>query len=191
MIGADIYNGTPAQLNSFETITGASYPLLLNGGRDAGGNFYSAYGDRDDYVVIDQHDIIRFNALTQGYVYGSRYDLSRITALVDSLIAAAVGVGDPFAPVTAQFSASPNPFRSDTKISFAAPAAAGATVRLAIFDLAGRRVVDLFDAVSATGTIDVRWDGRDATGRPAPAGVYLMRAVAGAEHHTQRIVRLQ
>jgi len=52
-----------------------------------------------------------------------------------------------------------------------------------VYDLAGRRVRMLVDPSNATavGTHDVVWDGRDASGRAAPAGVYFARlAVDGA-----------
>ncbi len=46
--------------------------------------------------------------------------------------------------------------------------------RLAIYDAAGRLVRDLMDAPLSRGRHQVAWDGRDGTGHPAAAGVYLI-----------------
>src|SRR5678815_4685516 len=51
-IGADVLNGTTAQLSSFRDIIGATFPLLLNAATASGGNIQNLYGGRDDYVVI-------------------------------------------------------------------------------------------------------------------------------------------
>jgi hypothetical protein len=38
--------------------------------------------------------------------------------------------------------------------------------------------------------VEVHWDGRDATGRPASAGVYFLQAQAGTTVAHHRIVLL-
>jgi endonuclease/exonuclease/phosphatase family metal-dependent hydrolase len=53
--------------------------------------------------------------------------------------------------------------------------ARAAAVHIAVFDVAGRRVTELAAAAYAAGVHSVRWDGRDATGRPLGAGVYFVR----------------
>jgi len=52
LIGADVWNGTPAQFALFRSHTGVTFPLLLNAGVDTGGNLLTDYTDRDDYVVL-------------------------------------------------------------------------------------------------------------------------------------------
>ena len=106
VVGADIFSGTPAQLQTFRNITGATYPLLLNASVAAGGNMYVTYGDRDNYVVIDRDRVVRFSARAQGYNYGAALDVPRIRALVDSLLASPTGVGDGPASVSR---VTPNP----------------------------------------------------------------------------------
>jgi len=63
-------------------------------------------------------------------------------------------------------------------------------VRLVLVDVAGRRVRTLVDETLAAGPHELAWDGRDAGGAPAPAGLYWARLDAGGEHATRRLVRL-
>ncbi|MEO5930397.1 MAG: CocE/NonD family hydrolase [Candidatus Kapaibacterium sp.] len=66
----------------------------------------------------------------------------------------------------------PNPFASSTSISFALPSAGHAT--LAIFDLAGARVADLFDGDLEAGEHAITWNADGF-----PAGGYICRLRAG------------
>jgi hypothetical protein len=190
LLGPDVYNGTPAQLASFQSNTGAAYPLLLYGGNAQGGNLWDEYADRDNYVVLDQDNVVRFNARLQGYSWGSSLDLSRIRGVVDSLLvnppASVDGV-----PAGGRVEVAPSPFVADVHITFALPAGPHVPVRLSVFDPAGRRLSTLFDGVPAADRVDVTWDGRDTDGAPAAAGVYLLRAASGRTQWTRRIVKLR
>jgi uncharacterized repeat protein (TIGR01451 family) len=68
---------------------------------------------------------------------------------------------------------------------------ASAHVRLDVFDLSGRRVRTAFDGELPAGTHEMRWDGRSAGGRRAPAGVYFLRATAGRDVAVARTVMLR
>ncbi len=71
----------------------------------------------------------------------------------------------------------PNPFNPRTEIGFSLPRSA--VVRLGVFDAAGRRVRVLVDGEAlAAGDHLVAWDGRDAGGRSAAAGLYFYRLEA-------------
>ena len=190
MIGADVYNGTPAQLALFRSQTGVTFPLLLNAATNTGGNLLTDYTDRDDYVVLDQLNVVRFNARLQGYVWGSSLDLARMRALVDSLLASPAGVGDG-GPGRPRFDVAPSPFVSVTRLEWAAAGAPGGRVRLAIYDLAGRRLRALFDGVVASGHAVAEWDGRDDHGAAVPPGVYLARAERAGATWTRRVLRLR
>jgi hypothetical protein len=83
----------------------------------------------------------------------------------------------------------PNPFRDGTLLRFTI--ARAGNVRLRIFDLAGREMRTLVDGPLAAGSHAVRWDGRDATGRQAAAGVYLHAVEAGGARLAGRLVRVR
>ena len=72
----------------------------------------------------------------------------------------------------------PNPFNPATRITFRL--AEASDVRLAVYDALGREVAVLVSNQMEAGTYEVAWDGRDASGRMLPSGVYLYRIEAGS-----------
>jgi hypothetical protein len=71
-------------------------------------------------------------------------------------------------------SSRPNPFSSPgTSIAFRLPAAA--TVKLAVYDVAGHLVRTLLEERAPAGPHAMFWDGRDNVGRKLGTGVYFVR----------------
>ena len=68
--------------------------------------------------------------------------------------------------------ASPNPFNPETKVSYSLKNSGNTTVR--IFSLDGRLVRTLHDGFATSGTHEVRWNGRDDSGRSVTTGVYFL-----------------
>ncbi|MBM3316576.1 MAG: hypothetical protein FJY75_01860 [Candidatus Eisenbacteria bacterium] len=62
-------------------------------------------------------------------------------------------------------------------------------VRVAIVDVAGRRVAEIARGFFTAGEHFVSWDGRAADGSPAPAGVYFARARAGSRMAATTLLR--
>ena len=56
--------------------------------------------------------------------------------------------------------------------------------------MSGRRVRVLAEGVHASGSHTLRWDGRDAEGRPVRAGLYLVHAKSGGTSRSVRVVRV-
>ncbi len=98
---------------------------------------------------------------------------------------------EPDAPIarTALAPARPNPSRTTTALRFLLPRAG--RVRLAILDVAGRRVRTLLDGALSAGSHEAAWDGRGENGGRAPAGLYWARLEADGAVCTQRLVRLR
>lgn len=67
----------------------------------------------------------------------------------------------------------PNPFGDRTAIAFDIPAPG--RVALRVYDVRGALVASLADAVHPAGTSTLYWDGRDASGKLLPSGVYFVR----------------
>ena len=67
----------------------------------------------------------------------------------------------------------PNPFNPVTTIRFELPEASD--LRLTVYDVSGRVVRTLADGTLPAGPHQVRWEGRDASGRAAPSGLYFYR----------------
>jgi hypothetical protein len=118
---------------------------------------------------------------SSGYVTTLPYQCAQATAVEDEPATAAAAGG--------RLVAAPNPFNPRTRLSFTLPAAAH--VSLAVHDLRGRRVRQLVDGRLAAGTHDVVWNGRDRTGRPAAAGVYLVTIEAGRWTASARVVMVR
>ena len=67
----------------------------------------------------------------------------------------------------------PNPFRDHTRICFRLDKVQPQTITIKIFDTLGRLVRVLTLRISGPGEYEVEWDGRTATGEPAPSGTYF------------------
>lgn len=83
-------------------------------------------------------------------------------------------------------SVGPNPFSESVSMRLDLPDPAD--VRVEIFDATGRRLRDDLGGGFAPGVLRIDWDGRDATGRRAPSGVYWARISAGSWRNTIRLV---
>ena len=111
-----------------------------------------------------------------------------IEDLVDVLGVTVTGGGVP-GPGHAMLSNAPNPFTGSTRISFYSPAAAD--IEVAVFDVAGRKVCDLFSGEAAAGMNEFLWDGRDPSGRELAAGVYFCKIRFGAMSVSKKILKIQ
>ncbi|MEO5617296.1 MAG: PQQ-dependent sugar dehydrogenase [Candidatus Eisenbacteria bacterium] len=84
----------------------------------------------------------------------------------------------------------PNPAREATEIAFGIPRPE--RVRLALYDLNGRRLRVLVDGIAPAGETRARWDGTDESGAAAPAGVYFARLEReGQPAATLRVLRVR
>jgi hypothetical protein len=54
-------------------------------------------------------------------------------------------------------------------------------VELGIYDLSGRRVVELQRGTSTAGNLEVQWNGQDEQGQLVPPGLYIYRLVVGSD----------
>ena len=83
----------------------------------------------------------------------------------------------------------PNPFNPGTTVTFSL--ARGGQVDLAVYDASGRRVATLAARPFAAGEHAVAWDGRDASGRAAASGMYLLRLATDETVLSTKIVMLR
>ena len=83
----------------------------------------------------------------------------------------------------------PNPFNSETVVRFALPERG--EVELAVYNLAGQRVVKLAEGAREVGSYTVGWDGRDERGGELASGVYLYRLRAGERAETRKLLLLR
>jgi hypothetical protein len=88
----------------------------------------------------------------------------------------------------AQLHAFPNPSRQQVGVSITLPVSGGTL--LEVFDAGGRRVRVLARERMEAGAHLFQWNGLDDSGRPAPAGVYLLRIQGPGLRQSQRLVRV-
>ena len=64
-------------------------------------------------------------------------------------------------------------------------------VRLAVYDIAGRRRATLVNDVLPAGLSKFRWDGRDELGAPLGGGVYFLRLTSTSAAQISKLVMLR
>jgi hypothetical protein len=116
---------------------------------------------------------------------GPRPDLGAASAAVLALVAAPED-GPSAARLMSGF---PNPFRAEAEIRFNLQSSE--EVRVAIFDVSGRRLRTLFDGPIQAGDRRLIWDGRDETGRSLDSGVYFYRIVSESLKEAGRLQKIR
>jgi hypothetical protein len=80
-------------------------------------------------------------------------------------------------PTTFWFRTAPNPFVTQTSIAFALPKQA--MIKIAVYDVTGRQIVELVSGQHDPGYYTVDWHGTDISGRAVASGMYFVRCTAG------------
>lgn len=80
----------------------------------------------------------------------------------------------------------PNPFGAATRFVYTLPEPG--RVRLAVFDISGREVRVLTEAMRPSGRHEATWDGRADRGRRVPGGVYFARLEFGGRVETRKVI---
>jgi len=80
----------------------------------------------------------------------------------------------------------PDPFNPLTTLRFVL--SVSARVQLEIFDVRGRRVVELVNGRYPAGEFSVNWSGRDSDGRNLASGAYYARLTGQGQIDTERLL---
>jgi len=83
----------------------------------------------------------------------------------------------------------PNPFNPTTRILYTV--GISSRIKIDIYDVSGRRVRSLVDAIQLAGDNSVIWDGRTDRGESAASGVYFYRLRAGKFSETRKMILLR
>ncbi|MCP4549907.1 MAG: T9SS type A sorting domain-containing protein [bacterium] len=99
--------------------------------------------------------------------------------------------GIPPTAVTGPFGlhGNPNPCNPNTTLLFDLPT--GGRTDLRIFDIGGRRVINLYSGDLSAGRHSVNWNGCGESGDPLPSGLYLARLQAENNSDLCRIILLK
>jgi hypothetical protein len=131
---------------------------------------------------------IRFRLVTDPFVTEDGWYVDNIT-VADTTCSVTTSVpGTGPAPASWLRLAGANPFRSHLDLTLSVPP--GASARVQVFDTRGRLLRTLWDGEVPVSPVPLRWDGRDAAGRPSAGGVYLVRALGAGASSVVRVVRM-
>jgi flagellar hook assembly protein FlgD len=83
----------------------------------------------------------------------------------------------------------PNPFSNTTSVSLRLDQERA--VRLLVYNVRGQMVRAVTDAKLGAGLQVLTWDGKDSTGSPVGAGIYLYRIDVDGQRVTRKVVKLQ
>jgi len=166
-LSCDFWNGSDAQCDLFQNVSGTSYPVLLNAsGLGAPGEFNCSY----HYVfVIDGDGIV---------AYRGSVNIPALEIVIEDAVTrlSQVAVGDTPRSDLQLGANYPNPFNPSTTIPYLVPDGRdGARVNLDVLDLRGRIVRSLVAANHAAGSYEATFDGRNDRGDVLPSGSYLAR----------------
>jgi serine protease AprX len=83
----------------------------------------------------------------------------------------------------------PNPFRGSTWFELEMLRESG--VKIEIFDCIGRKIDDIHLKPLQKGKVRLEWNARDRSGVMAPAGLYVVRVIAGAQTQHIKIINIK
>ena len=99
-----------------------------------------------------------------------------------------VGVSERNHDAVKYLAASPNPFKTSTKIRYGLDSTRH--VKIVIYDQAGRCLKVLADRTQSKGDFYVVWNGRDNHGNAVPKGIYYSVLSAGSSEHKEKLIKL-
>lgn len=155
-------DSVPGQWHGFAVIMGASSSVI-----GAGELFYWDYQG-----VAAGRSPITATSVAVAAADGTYYPMVNLGA-TSVMVATPAGVRNELPRSAPQLRLWPNPFNPRTTVS--ARISEAGLVRLAVYDLNGRKVTTLFDGEKPSGEFRLNWTGQDAGGQDVPSGVYLMR----------------
>jgi len=164
---------------------------------------YAVYGDIAEDFVPSEANFVTLVAATDSTVAldppadSLYYRISAIDAdgyaggySLPTFFSTATGVDDgPARYVFALHQNVPNPFNPSTRISYDLPARSPVTLR--VYDVDGRLVRKMVDAVQGPGAFSADWNGQNDQGHPLASGVYFYRLDAGPRVETRKMVFLK
>ncbi len=83
----------------------------------------------------------------------------------------------------------PNPFNSGTTIEFYVPQTS--EIKIEVYNLLGQKVRTLWEGLQLAGQHQLRWDGRDETGREVASGVYIYQLKTDGGQQNKKLILIR
>lgn len=190
---------TDVNVTSFAA-SGRSDRIVLNWsatnvGLLAGFNIYRTTAGNNRYERINQTPIVGSSpysfsdtSVEKGIKYSYKLEAVESTGFRSSF-GPVVGRTTAGLPTNFSLGVRPNPAHGHATIDYSVASTFGNTdTSIRICDLSGRTVKILHSGPVAPGSYNLQWDGTDASGSSAPAGVYICVMNSGGQNLTKRIV---
>lgn len=87
------------------------------------------------------------------------------------------------------YCASPNPFKSNTNISFRIPTEQD--VEINIYNILGQHITTLYDSKIKAGKYNIEWNGKDEKSQSVPNGIYFYKIIAGTYTQTRKMIKIK
>ena len=135
--------------------------------------FYSYLNGQWTYLAGSGRDGRIHVTLDKGGILGLFYDPDRVVIPTDFFL-------------EQNF---PNPFNPSTTIRYEVPNRTPVSIR--VYNLLGQQIRTLYEGIKDAGRYEVRWDGRDMSGKPVASGLYLYRLEAGSFVRTKKMLLIK
>ncbi|MBD3366901.1 MAG: T9SS type A sorting domain-containing protein [Candidatus Eisenbacteria bacterium] len=191
-----MYDALASDVKTRVTIGGASHCQFA----EQNGLCELGEGGCDDPTIsrTEQHDLVLtlldpwLDHVLKGDV-GAWFDFQSLLAGMSGITyeqeGTSSGIEQPVASVLRLERPAPNPFGSESTISFALSEPADVAVR--IYNVSGRAVRTLHDRGTEAGRHSVVWDGRDDHGGRVGAGAYFVRVTAGRTSGARSLILIR
>ena len=144
-------------------------------------------GNQPVDVTFDATDLAVGTYYAEMTVVSNDQDESQIALPITLTVTDSTPVLDGLLPRAVEFlGAVPNPFNPATDLKFSIPRQADVTLRL--YDVSGRLVRSLVNETLEAGSHEVRWNGRDDSGRAVASGTYFARLSVAGEPSVRPLV---
>lgn len=176
-IGIDTWNNSTTTNNTFRSVTGITYPLLLNG-QNVLDAYYGNFSSYDRSVVIGADGKLLYRGT--GFV---NTDVGAVKAVIDGELARIVSIDNDAMdrPMETRLLAPyPNPFNPSTVFGYRL--SVFSTIQLKVYDILGREVAVLWDGPQSAGAHEIRFDASTLS-----SGVYFVRLVTESESFVRSI----
>lgn len=179
-IGIDTWNNSTTTNNTFRSVTGITYTLLLNG-QNVLDAYYGNFSSYDRSVVIGADGKLLYRG--SGFV---NTDVAAVKAVIDGELARIVSIDDDAIDrpsETRLLAPYPNPFNPSTVIGYEISGDhTGSPVRVGIYDVLGREIAVLVDGVMPAGSHSVPFSADGLS-----SGIYFVRLQTNATTQVRAI----
>ncbi|TES90559.1 MAG: T9SS type A sorting domain-containing protein [Candidatus Cloacimonadota bacterium] len=136
------------------------------------------------------------SSITSGIVYNNKLTLhnnyiylcNREAFVIYEFSETGISEGKQDEKWTPNISVSPNPFRN--RISISLSCKKDNRLQISIYDVAGRKVKELFNRKPLSNKVSLGWDGTDEKGKTLPQGTYFLKINQEVNSQVIKIVRL-